>query len=428
MHLQQFRRRIKQLTRPREQASRESNLGFTPGLLPIACIAWCIGTDIGLGVDFDAGTWVLGAFPLAALSFIFRGRFLHLRGSTFLLSVAVVAFGMASQTIGTIDKDTAKVLSIADGRIVKVEGVVGSSPVIRESNLGALEHHGHVAGSITFVVNDWLMHHEGDRTIASECSLSISVTEHAGSLAVTEGDRISLRGRLIKNRSKRNPGERTSTPKAWVDIPNHQLIKLIPGDPTLTGLSAASIHSAWQETIRNALDSALSFHGSIRDRALVRAIILGVRDSSFQEMSIPYRRTGLAHYLAVSGFAFGVLIAIPGVLLTTQRPGIAGLIMVMVVIMGLCSIDIRAPALRAGIMSAVFFLGHALGRDWHRASLLALGCMIILLIDPLELGRPGFQLSFSVVASILVLSPELDRRISLLFDEHGEGAGACIAR
>ena len=162
-------------------------------------------------------------------------------------------------------------------------------------------------------------------------------------------------------------------------------------------------------------------------------MVLGVRRQDFNTLSLPYRRTGLAHYLAVSGFAFGVLVAMPK-LITGGRHSLLGtVIMLLVITLGLCAIDIRSPALRAGMIAASTAIGLGIRREWSRTSLLGLTCIILLAIHPPEIMNPGFQLSFGVVAALLVLTPVLQRRFGLKSAENVIGimrswlvqAGAC---
>ena len=67
-------------------------------------------------------------------------------------------------------------------------------------------------------------------------------------------------------------------------------------------------------------------------------------------------------------------------------------------------------------MALVVCFGSLLGRDWKRTNLLALAALILLMVNPRELLNPGFQLSFLVVASLLVLAPVLDKRLEWVLD------------
>jgi competence protein ComEC len=198
---------------------------------------------------------------------------------------------------------------------------------------------------------------------------------------------------------------------SWIDVPGPQLLVLTERRVVNDSPAMAEHITAWRLIIRSGLDRALSKHASARARALVNAIVLGIRTRDFDEISEPYRRTGLAHYLAVSGFALGVLVAIPALVLLTASPMVRGVVIMIVVTLGLLAIDLRAPALRAGVVACAAALGTTLGRDWNRHSLLALAALILLLIDPMEILRAGFQLSFTVVAALILLAPVLARRL-----------------
>ncbi|MCP4814210.1 MAG: ComEC/Rec2 family competence protein, partial [Planctomycetaceae bacterium] len=175
---------------------------------------------------------------------------------------------------------------------------------------------------------------------------------------------------------------------------------------------SVALVESWRLATRDALENALSGFGDARSRELVMAIVLGVRQDDFYSLSLPYRRTGLAHYLAVSGFAFGVLVAMPRFITSGRNDFFKTASVILVVVFGLCAVDVRSPALRAGLIAATTALGIGLKREWNRSSLLGLTCMTLLAIQPSELLNPGFQLSFIVVASLLVLTPILRNKFT----------------
>jgi competence protein ComEC len=380
--------------------------------MPTIAVAWCVGTEFGLRTGPEARGWILGIPLVAVIAFLLRERIPC--ASSVLLVVAVVILGMVrSSNYMTVQSPTRhQLLGMADGRIVGATGTLDEAPQESMRSHGVLEKHGHVGTSTIMQLIDWEVRDSTTPPLSDQGLLIIRIMncEHE-EVAFAKGDRLSIRGRLKRTGTPRNPGEARGVQEFWIEVPSVGLVRTTNtenrgGEGLLDGVGGA-----WRLAASGAMEESLSGSGNEATRELAKAVVLGIRSDDFDRMSEPYRRTGLAHYLAVSGFAFGVLIAVPAFLMGTQRPAVMGSVMVMVVILGLGAIDIRAPALRAGVVSLIAFLGIAIGRDWNRASLLSLACVLILLIDPNEIRRPGFQLSFAVVSSLLVLSSTLERRM-----------------
>ena len=394
--------------------AQRSACGARTGLLPLIAIAWSAGSAIGLLVtQIGTATWLLSAAIVALTTLLSMKHLVVPVQVALFVCFLCVASARAALDRTTTTPGHATLAHFADGRIVSVRGTISSEPQHLESRAGRLEQFGHVPSPIMFNISAANITWPGAPGLLSVASIRIFVhVEEDSVLAVHGGDRIHLRGRLRSSRRASNPGAvHLRTSDSWIDVPGAQLLELTKRRRKSDSPSNAEHLSAWRMLIRSGLDRALSNQASPRSRALVNAIVLGIRTRDFDEMSEPYRRTGLAHYLAVSGFALGVLVAIPALLLLSASPLVRGVVVAIVVTLGMLAIDLRAPALRAGVVACAAALGSVLGRDWNRNSLLALAALILLLIDPMEILRAGFQLSFAVVAALLLLAPVLSRRL-----------------
>ncbi len=65
--------------------------------------------------------------------------------------------------------------------------------------------------------------------------------------------------------------------------------------------------------------------------------------------------------------------------------------------------ETRAPLLRSAIMAALLGLSVILGRKNSSINALGAAAIILLLIDPRQLLTPGFQLSFAIVAGLILM-------------------------
>src|SRR6185295_11424870 len=69
----------------------------------------------------------------------------------------------------------------------------------------------------------------------------------------------------------------------------------------------------------------------------------------------------------------------------------------------------QASAVRSTIMATVILVGWSLRRPSDLINSLAVAAFVILLWDPQQLFQASFQLSFSVVLSLALVTPVLDR-------------------
>jgi competence protein ComEC len=158
---------------------------------------------------------------------------------------------------------------------------------------------------------------------------------------------------------------------------------------------------------------------------MARALVLGEDDLSTEDQRA-FRRSGLAHLLAVSGMhlvivVFGAVAAIRAVLVRLPAVASRGDPMRIAAAIGIPLAWIYADfagasgsALRAAWMASVALLAHALGR--HRAPWRALGLSMIAMLafDPLAAFDLSFLLSAASTLGILALVPPIEARLHRL--------------
>ena len=170
------------------------------------------------------------------------------------------------------------------------------------------------------------------------------------------------------------------------------------------------------DRLRGRAEEAL-ITGLSEDRAaLARGMVLGQDDAIAPLVLDDFRRSGLAHVLAVSGQNVSLLgaLALPifmviGLGRSGRLIGVLALIAVYVPLAG------AGPSLqRAGVTGAAGVVALALSRPASRWYGLLLAGAITLVLNPLAAGDPGWQLSFAAVASILFAGPDLRRLLGAL--------------
>ena len=140
--------------------------------------------------------------------------------------------------------------------------------------------------------------------------------------------------------------------------------------------------------------------------ALLAGLLLGERAALPREMDDAFRRAGVYHVLAVSGFNVALVSA--SIFATLSMVGVsrrltAGIAAAALVGFALV-VGAQASVLRATIMGLVLLGGVLLERESQLPNALGLAALGLLAWRPGDLGDPGFQLSFAATAGIVYLA------------------------
>ncbi len=139
-------------------------------------------------------------------------------------------------------------------------------------------------------------------------------------------------------------------------------------------------------------------------RGLLEALLLGYRGNIDSRTYLAFRKTGLLHFISLSGMHLGILVGIVWRLCRTagiMKPGRAT-ICIGVTAVFLLIVPPRAPTVRAAIISFVFCASYFFSRRPNHINTLSLAAIILLLMRPTNLFEPGWQLSFATVLGILL--------------------------
>lgn len=226
---------------------------------------------------------------------------------------------------------------------------------------------------------------------------------YTGNRAVKLGDRLELTGTLF--------GEAPSSVSKWTR-------ERIAGGFLVDQEELAVIGRARLNPITS-LISRLRFHLlgvgnktlTPEGAGLLHGMLLGEKGELPKVVEEDIRKAGAAHLLSVSGLhLFFWLSLLYGVGKSLRLPGslLSGLSLPLIFLFILLS-GAGAPALRAGIMSALAFCGEWGKRAVRRESLLAAAAGIILLLRPLEIFAPGFWLSFAACGGLLIVYPAWEK-------------------
>jgi competence protein ComEC len=158
--------------------------------------------------------------------------------------------------------------------------------------------------------------------------------------------------------------------------------------------------------IRARADSALERGTPDSEAALLRGFLLGEDDRIDPATVDDFKRSGLAHLLAVSGDCVMLLallgawlLALLGVGLRSRLAAVGALIAIYVPVTG------ASPSIqRAGIMGVAGVTAMLAGRPRWRWYAVLLAAALTLLLNPRSITDPSWQLSFAAVMGILLFA------------------------
>lgn len=159
-------------------------------------------------------------------------------------------------------------------------------------------------------------------------------------------------------------------------------------------------------------DAAYSSGLTRQAAGFVTAIITGDSDAVADSDRERFSASGIAHVLALSGMHVGLIILFASLILmpvdlSGKRQFRLWATIIIIWIYAMAT-GLGASVVRAAIMATMYMLGRITQRRNDGLNSVCAAAIIILVPDPLQLFRAGFQLSFAAVISILLLAPRLN--------------------
>jgi competence protein ComEC len=163
------------------------------------------------------------------------------------------------------------------------------------------------------------------------------------------------------------------------------------------------------DTVRRRAEAGLDEGLAAPEAALLRGMVLGQDEALGDDVRDDFKRSGLAHVLAVSGQ--NVMLLATLVLGAGALVGIglrARLVLTLALIALYVPLTGAGPSIqRAGVMGAAGLVAALAGRPTHRWYAVGLAAAVTLVLNPRASGEPGWQLSFAAVVALLALAPPL---------------------
>lgn len=243
----------------------------------------------------------------------------------------------------------------------------------------------------------------------------VRLTIREGDAGIVAGDRVCWRARLRRPLLFGTPGE--------FDYPRHlaargiYVTSAIDRSTDLARLAAPAPEGQFCERLRGAIAARIAGAVSGDDAGLVQTLIVGVGGGISPERRQLLSEGGLAHLFSISGLHFGMLAMLAytltrwlysrseRLLLLCPPRRILPLLLLLPLFGYLLLSGNAAPTKRSFGMIALGALLFSSHRRTSPLALLSTVALGLLVLSPLSLFEPSFQLSFAGVFGLMVWMP-----------------------
>ncbi len=228
-----------------------------------------------------------------------------------------------------------------------------------------------------------------------DCEGSVRTLQRGGDTALPAGTPVHAVGTW--QRSTRPAGG----PPAWAGT---LLLADVRVDESVTGLRFAGARARIRGRIEARMRVLLP-----ETWPLASALILARKEALDPAVREAFAVAGIAHLLAISGFHVGVVALLFGVLIRSAGAGPrrAPAYAASVTWLYIGLIGFPAAATRAALILTFLAAARLRARPAGALGAIASAGIILFLLDPSTLGRPGFQLSFAGALGIVMLRPPI---------------------
>ena len=349
------------------------------------------------------GAWIspLGSGTFLILAVLALAAWLPLRRSACVYAAVAFLFA-ALQVVQTRESPAARLAEKLGGlpHVAHIEGIVRTEP-----SVGA-------TGKSRFVVEATHIEIDGEK-INFPCDILAVVPSNRPSLE----DSVRLVGSLRPIAPPRNPGQFNAKRVMELRGITCELVATSPRDLEITspatGFSLPRIAASCRKWMESTLREGIASDPLVCN--LLAGIVLGVTSDIPDTLQDEFRQTGTFHLFSVSGLHVGMIALIlwQAFRMAGVGRGIATCVIIPALFFYALLTGWKPSSVRAATMTAIFLIGMASGRQSIALNSLCAAAFVILLQSTNELFNPGFQLSFTVVAAILLVAGPLQERIRM---------------
>lgn len=153
--------------------------------------------------------------------------------------------------------------------------------------------------------------------------------------------------------------------------------------------------------------------------AFLEALVTGDRRNLSYALKTAFAATGLSHVVAVSGLHLSLLVTAAALLLF-RNPRLTAVLGCPLVVLFALMTGASASVCRAAVMQIILLCAPLARRQYDPPTTLAAAALVLLIHNPWAIASVSFQLSFSAVAGILLMTGRITEKLLAL----GRKAGA----
>ena len=243
------------------------------------------------------------------------------------------------------------------------------------------------------------------RAHAASGRLQLTLLKPEGAAGPFIGDRLLVAG--IPRPLDRIPDPGGFDARGWAAAHATSFTCFAPAGHWRVITPAAGL-ARWFEAGRRQVSAWLMGSGlGDRERASVKAVLLGLRDELTTGQKEAYIRSGTMHVLAVSGghvaFIYGGLLLLLGRLGAGRSARLLRGCIVLLVLWAYAGLTGASPSvLRATLTCSLFTIAEMVRGRVEPINSLGAAAFVLLMIDPAVMAQLGFQLSFLAVLGIVL--------------------------
>lgn len=222
------------------------------------------------------------------------------------------------------------------------------------------------------------------------------------------GDELIARGEILKTGGLRNPGAFDPENYLMREQISARFLVRDPEDFKILSERKGNSFLFYLGEIKAFLKQKITEQIPLPERGVINAMLLGDREEIPWELRDSFSKSGTAHLLAISGLHVGLIAMLflaLGKIFRLPRRG--NYLLTILLLISYCLLTgSRASVLRATFMIVFYLFGFIIKRDAELVTSLSWSAIIILILEPLQVLDPGFQLSYLTVFSLGTLGAQ----------------------
>ena len=234
---------------------------------------------------------------------------------------------------------------------------------------------------------------------------------------LTVGDLVGFWGSVRLPSGFDNPGGADATRRlergridSLASVKSALLVEVLERAPL-----AFSLASRLRQRALRRLELALTRGGAPEEvYAVLSDLVTGDRSELAPELERRFQRAGVFHVMAISGAHVAMLILFLHIVMRRFVLDEVPSLFFLLALLPLCAIfcGARPPVVRAVLMALAVLGGRLLSLGTHRGNTVACAAFLLLVWRPSVLFDAGFQLTFSAVTAIVLLTEPFELRLA----------------